>query len=222
MAAAAIGDAELGSRRRPAQSPRPYQARGDSRRRRCRHRSGWSRCRSRSPHCRRWSAHRHKLPPKRSSAARSACGGGAGPIAAKASRAVPARLAGASIVSGERRRAALSRRGASSRPAMNGSVSCPMNMVIALNVLCCTPVAVSPEICVSAFLSGVPSRLSRTSKPAGGVAPPEHGPVDAGGDARLVAARARRQDDLAGVEHQIDVVRRRRSDADCAPGGSCR
>ena len=32
---------------------------------------------------------------------------------------------------------------------MNGSVITPMNWFIALNVVCCDPVAVSPEICVS-------------------------------------------------------------------------
>ena len=36
----------------------------------------------------------------------------------------------------------------SPRPAMNGSVSRPMNRFIASKVVCCEPVASSPETCV--------------------------------------------------------------------------
>ena len=54
---------------------------------------------------------------------------------------------------------------------MNGSVSSPMNRLIALNVVCCDPVATSPEICVSALASAPPESPNRFTK-AGGRLPP--------------------------------------------------
>ena len=40
---------------------------------------------------------------------------------------------------------------------MNGSVISPMNMFIALNVVCCEPVAASPETCVRPAGVSVPN-----------------------------------------------------------------
>jgi hypothetical protein len=53
----------------------------------------------------------------------------------------------------------------SPRLALNGSVITPMNCVMASNVVCCVPVAVSPEACVSPaalrppYTSGMPPLL---------------------------------------------------------------
>ncbi len=54
---------------------------------------------------------------------------------------------------------------------MKGSVSTPMNWFIALKVVCCEPVAVSPEVCDSAAERLLPVRPNSATKP-GGSAPP--------------------------------------------------
>jgi len=46
-----------------------------------------------------------------------------------------------------------------------------MNWFMALKVVCCEPVAVSPETCVSALSSGVPDSANSALKAAGKVAP---------------------------------------------------
>ena len=53
-------------------------------------------------------------------------------------------------------RRARRRTGFAAAAGMNGSVITPMNWLIALNVVCCKPVASSPEACVSPAAFSVP------------------------------------------------------------------
>ncbi|WP_370195232.1 hypothetical protein [Bradyrhizobium ottawaense] len=47
----------------------------------------------------------------------------------------------------------------------------PMNWFMALKVVCCAPVAVSPEACVRAPIKGVPANANSGLKPPGSAAP---------------------------------------------------
>ena len=147
---AAVGDAEVGAAAGQRKARQRDSARCDSRRRpRCR-RCCWSCCWSRAPCCRRWSASRHSPPPTRSSAARTdrpwrRLGEHAHRRRARASTRWPCRRVGVGRCASAMAAAADA---PSPRPAMNGSVSTPMNWFIASKVVCCEPVAVSPETCV--------------------------------------------------------------------------
>jgi len=47
----------------------------------------------------------------------------------------------------------------SPRPSINGSVITPMNMFIASKVVCCDPVAISPEACARAAGVSAPNTI---------------------------------------------------------------